>query len=80
MNAVRKNIVIAANIWGKLKTVFQMVGLIFVLINDLGLDSLLNLPDNLYIGQIILYVATGVSLISGIVYLIQNRQVFSEMK
>lgn len=80
MNAVRKNVVIAANIWGKLKTVFQMIGIIFVLINDLGLDTLLNIPNNLYIGQVILYVATVVSLISGVIYLVQNRQVFSEMK
>ena len=80
MNAVRKNVVIAANIWGKLKTVFQMIGIIFVLINDLGLDTLLNIPNNLYIGQVILYVATVISLISGAIYLVQNRQVFSEMK
>ena len=80
MNAVRKNVVIAANIWGKLKTVFQMIGIIFVLIYDLGLDTLLNIPNNLYIGQVILYVATVVSLISGVIYLVQNRQVFSEMK
>ena len=80
MNAVRKNVVIAANIWGKLKTVFQMIGIIFVLINDLGLDTLLNIPNNLYIGQVILYVATVISLISGVIYLVQNRQVFSEMK
>ena len=80
LNAVRKNVVIAANIWGKLKTVFQMIGIIFVLINDLGLDTLLNIPNNLYIGQVILYVATVVSLISGVIYLVQNRQVFSEMK
>ena len=57
-----------------------MIGIIFVLINDLGLDTLLNIPNNLYIGQVILYVATVVSLISGVIYLVQNRQVFSEMK
>ena len=80
MNAVRKNVVIAANVWGKLKTIFQMVGLTFVLINDLGLDQLLHLENNYYIGQIIIYIATFISVISGVVYLIQNRQVFSEMK
>ena len=72
--------VIAANVWGKLKTIFQMVGLTFVLINDLGLDQLLHLENNYYIGQIIIYIATFISVISGVVYLIQNRQVFSEMK
>ena len=35
LNAVRKNIVVAANIFGKIKTVLQMVSLIFILINDI---------------------------------------------
>lgn len=79
MNAVRKNIVVAANIWGKLKTVLQMVALILVLVNDFGLDSLLNIPNYLYIGQIMIYLATVASLFSGIVYCVQNRKVFSEI-
>ena len=80
MNAVRKNIVVAANIFGKLKTVLQMVALIFLLINDFGLSTLLNLPEGLYIGQILLYLATIASFASGVIYLIQNKDVFSEMK
>ena len=80
MNAVRKNIVVAANIFGKLKTVLQMIALIFLLINDFGLSTLLNLPDGLYIGQILLYLATIASFASGVIYLIQNKDVFSEMK
>ena len=80
MNAVRKNIVVAANIFGKLKTVLQMIALIFLLINDFGLSTLLNLPEGLYIGQILLYLATIASFASGVIYLIQNKDVFSEMK
>lgn len=80
MNAVRKNIVVAANIFGKLKTVLQMVALIFVLINDFGLSDLLNLPEYLKIGQILIYLATAASLFSGVIYCIQNKSVFSEMK
>ena len=80
MNAVRKNIVVAANIFGKLKTVLQMVALIFLLINDFGFSTLLNLPEGLYIGQILLYLATVASFASGVIYLIQNKDVFSEMK
>lgn len=80
MNAVRKNIVVAANIFGKLKTVLQMVALIFILINDFGLSNLLNLPEGLYIGQILLYLATIASFASGVIYLVQNKDVFSEMK
>ena len=80
MNAVRKNIVVAANIFGKIKTVLQMVALIFILIDDLYLSSLLGLTGYLTIGNIILYLATAASLLSGVIYLIQNKDVFSEMK
>ena len=48
LNAVRKNIVVAANIFGKIKTVLQMVSLIFILINDFNLDSIIGLPNYLY--------------------------------
>ena len=80
MNAVKKNKVIAANIFGKLKTVFQMVALIFVMINDFGLSDLLTLPNYLKIGQILIYLATAMSFISGVIYVYQNRDLFREMK
>ena len=80
LNAMRKNEVVAANIFGKLKTVLQMVSLILVLVNDFGLSSLLGLPNGLYIGQIMIYLATLASLLSGVIYVIQNRKVFSETK
>lgn len=80
LNAMRKNVVVAANIFGKLKTVFQMVAIILIIVNDFNLDSLLHLNDNYYLGQLFMYVATLTSLISGIIYIIQNRNVFSEMK
>ena len=77
LNAMRKNVVVAANIFGKLKTVFQMVAIILIMVNDFNLDSLLHLNDNYYLGQLFMYVATLTSLISGIIYVIQNRNVFS---
>lgn len=80
MNAVKKNKVIAANIFGKLKTVFQMIALIFVMINDFGLSDLLTLPNYLKIGQILIYLATAMSFISGVIYVYQNRDLFREMK
>lgn len=80
LNAMRKNVVVAANIFGKLKTVFQMVAIILIMVNDFNLDSLLHLNNNYYLGQLFMYVATLTSLISGIIYVIQNRNVFLEMK
>lgn len=80
LNAMRKNVVVAANIFGKIKTVLQMIALILILINDFNFDSLLALPNNLYIGQICIYLATISSFLSGIIYVWKNRSVFSEMK
>lgn len=80
LNAMRKNVVVAANIFGKIKTVLQMIALILILINDFNFDSLLALPNNLYIGQICIYLATISSFLSGIIYAWKNRSVFSEMK
>ena len=57
-----------------------MVAIILIMVNDFNLDSLLHLNDNYYLGQLFMYVATLTSLISGIIYVIQNRNVFSEMK
>ena len=51
LNAMRKNVVVAANIFGKLKTVFQMVAIILIMVNDFNLDSLLHLNDNYYLSK-----------------------------
>lgn len=84
VDAIRMNIsnkrTLPANIFGKVKTVLQMVGLILVLVNDFNLDSLIGLPNNLYIGQIVIYLATVASLVSGVIYLVQNKDVFMETK
>lgn len=70
-----KKMVIAANIWGKLKTVFQMVAIIFVLLNDWPF-AYLNLPFSVSI--VFCYLAGAVSLLSGIFYFISNRHVFKD--
>lgn len=75
--AVRKNIVIAANIYGKMKTVFQMVAIPMLLLNDwpfLYFDS--SWPQALQISNICFYIATIMSLVSGVIYVVQNRRVF----
>ena len=80
MNAASKNIVLPANIFGKLKTVFQMVALIFIMINDFGLSDLAQLPEYLKIGQLLIYLATFMSVLSGIIYIYQNREMFKQTK
>ena len=81
--AAQKGVVIAANIFGKLKTVLQMVAIGAVLLNDFPFHYLY--PNNPYqeylsVTAILVYLATAVSLISGIIYVIQNKKVFVPQK
>ena len=78
--------VVAANIWGKVKTVTQMVAIIAVLtfqsfldiIKMVGVlsDEILSLISTiLYIsGESLIWISTFFAILSGIIYIIQNRQ------
>ena len=77
--AVNKNVVIAANIFGKMKTVFQMIAIGVVLANDFPFALFdQGFPAGLRISDILVYIATTISVISGIIYVIQNKKVFKE--
>jgi CDP-diacylglycerol--glycerol-3-phosphate 3-phosphatidyltransferase len=63
-------IVIAANYWGKFKTVFQMV-MVIVLIMDLG--------SKFYIvEQVLIWIATALTIISLVEYVAKNKKVLTE--
>ena len=66
-------IVIAASYWGKFKTTFQMI-MVIVLI--------LNIKTTLfyYIGNILIVIATALTIISLIDYIIKNKNVLKEQK
>ena len=80
--AAQKGVVIAANIFGKLKTVLQMVAISCVLLNDFPFHYMYPNNTNPYltVTMFIVYAATLVSLISGVIYVWQNRKAFSESK
>ena len=84
--AAQKGVVIAANIFGKLKTVLQMVAISAVLLNDFPFHylypDLYKQPQGYYLSvtAFLVYAATLTSLISGIIYVIQNRKAFLESK
>ena len=64
--------VVAANIWGKLKTVSQMVGIVlalfaYVLIGDLGMASLANVFY--VIITVLFWISAVLCIISGLIYL-----------
>lgn len=77
--ACGKGTVIAANIWGKCKTVSQMVAisvtLILLVLGEFGLLSYLWIY---LISQTLLWIATILTLVSGMIYLWQNRSFLSE--
>ena len=81
MIAVQKGEVIAANMFGKVKTVLQMIAIPMLLLNDFPFhyfDS--SWPEALQVSNIFFYLATLMSLISGIIYLVQNHKVLKDTK
>jgi len=65
LSIMSKNIVIHASKWGKIKTISQIIAIVFVIIN---------LPYNWYV----MLVATIITLISGIDYFIKSISHFKE--
>ena len=79
--AASKGKVIAANIFGKLKTVLEMVAIGAVLLNGFPFRYFdANWPAGLHIADFLVYLATLASLVSGVIYVVQNRHVFKEEK
>ncbi|MBQ3392133.1 MAG: CDP-diacylglycerol--glycerol-3-phosphate 3-phosphatidyltransferase [Lachnospiraceae bacterium] len=69
--AADNGIVIAANYWGKWKTVFQMI-MIILMIMDLPQLSLLT--------EIVMWIALVLTVVSLVTYIMQNKQVLGSMK
>jgi CDP-diacylglycerol---glycerol-3-phosphate 3-phosphatidyltransferase len=79
--AATKNVVLAANYWGKAKTVLQMVAISLVMLNGFPFSYFdADWLPYLHITDFICYLATIVSLIGGFVYLRDNKNVFDEKK
>ena len=66
-------IVIAASYWGKFKTVFQMLMIIVLILN-------INHPVMVMLGQILVYIALALTVISLLDYVIKNKDVLKEQK
>ena len=76
-----KGTVIAANIFGKLKTVLEMVAIGAVLLNGFPFRYFdASWPAGLHISDFLVYLATAASFISGVIYVWQNKHVFKEGK
>lgn len=75
MLAASNGKVVAAQMMGKLKTVFQMVTVALILLNNLPFE-LLHLP----VAEIMLWLSAFVSLVSGIQYFTQLKEDIFESK
>ena len=73
LNAMRKNVVVAANIFGKLKTVFQMVTIPFVMLNGFPFNYLFKEHTYIFL-DVLLSITCAMSLISGFIYLYRGRK------
>ena len=75
--------VVAANIWGKAKTVSQMVAIIYVL----AAEQVKVLVDNATVtkaldisGDVLLWVSAVLCIISGVIYVIDNKEFVNTSK
>lgn len=68
--AAAEGIVIAADWWGKVKTNVQMFAIILMLMNNFPFEQF-HIPMD----QILIYVATVLTVISGFNYIVKNKQV-----
>ena len=74
--AVEQGRVIAANNWGKLKTVSQMVAIIAILLMQyIGTFVPAALPGMTLAGQVLIVIATFFTVVSGVIYIKDNRDV-----
>lgn len=73
--AASQGVVIPANIGGKIKTVFQMVSLIAImLIGEISTVFSLNIPLAI-VSNVLLGITAVISVVSGMVYLTDSRKV-----
>lgn len=69
--------VISASIFGKLKTIFQMIAIPVYLLNGFPFSYFdRGWPEGLRIADILIYIALFFSVLSGIIYLVKNKDAF----
>ena len=67
--AAENGVVIAANYWGKFKTVSQMIMIILLILNLGGIWSVIE--------EIFVWLSVALTVISLLTYILQNRKVLS---
>lgn len=86
--AASKGSVVAANIWGKLKTVTQMVAIIAIFVMQYFIElcslGIIPLEASLFtgiffiIGEVLLWISGVFTIISGVIYILQCKEYISD--
>lgn len=71
--AAGRGVVIAADKWGKIKTVVQIIAIVAILTRNFPISLITKLP----LGMILMYVAVALTVISGFNYIIKNAKILS---
>ena len=86
--AAAKGEVVAANIWGKVKTVTQMTAIITILVMQSALDVMTlanaDIPELLpgiffCAGELLIWISTIFAIISGVIYIKENWKFIEEI-
>lgn len=72
--AAGRGIVIAADKWGKIKTIVQIVAIIAILIRNFPVSLITDFP----VGMVLMYIAAVLSVISGVNYIFKNAKIMRE--
>lgn len=69
--AAGRGVIIAADKWGKIKTVVQIVAIIAILIKNFPISLITDFP----LGMVLMYIAVILTVISGVNYIVKNAKV-----
>jgi CDP-diacylglycerol--glycerol-3-phosphate 3-phosphatidyltransferase len=93
MVSVENGVVIPANVWGKVKTIIQIVAIVYVLVSryfiyalklilkpnmyEHNLSELLD-PHLLLAGDVLLWLCAAATVISGLIYIYESRELMKD--
>ena len=88
--AASKGMVVAANMWGKVKTVTQIIAICFVFLMQYALEIVKMVSSNaalyttlskgFYIaGEALIWVSVAAAIVSGVKYIVDNKGFISQM-
>ena len=72
--AAGRGVVIAADKWGKVKTVVQIIAIVAILIRNFPISLITDFP----LGMVLMYIAVVLTVISGVNYLAKNAKVLRD--